>query len=76
MDKLIAFFKNIWFRRGVAVIGWGYTFLMVWVAYLSFGYFFDIEQPAPQFVLYLFVTLCAMALFILSRKQIITQINS
>ena len=76
MDKLIAFFKNIWFRRGVALIGWGYTLLMVWVAYLSFGYYFDIEKPAPLFVLYLFVNLCALALFILSRKQIITQINS
>ncbi len=76
MDKLIAFFKNIWFRRGVAVLGWFYTLFMVWVAYLSFGYFFDIEKPAPLFVLYLFVNICAMALFILSRKQIITQVNS
>lgn len=76
MDKLIAFFKNIWFRRGVAMAGWGYTLFMVWVAYLSFGYYFDIEKPAPLFVLYLFVNLCAMALFILSRKQIITQVNS
>lgn len=76
MDKLIAFFKNIWFRRGVALFGWGYTLFMVWVAYLSFGYYFDIEKPAPLFVLYLFVNICAMALFILSRKQIITQINS
>lgn len=76
MDKLIAFFKNIWFRRGVAALGWFYTLFMVWVAFLSFGYFFDIEKPAPLFVLYLFVNICAMALFILSRKQIITQINS
>lgn len=76
MDKLIAFFKNIWFRRGLAVLGWGYTLLMVWIAYLSFGYYFDIEKPAPLFVLYLFVNMCAMVLFILSRKQIITQINS
>lgn len=76
MDKLIAFFKNIWFRRGVAVLGWVYTLFMVWVAYLSFGYFFDIEKPAPLFVLYLFVNICAMALFILSRRQIITQVNS
>lgn len=76
MDKLIAFFKNIWFRRGVAVAGWAYTLFVVWIAYLSFGYYFDIEKPAPLFVLYLFVNLCAMALFILSRKQIITQVNS
>ena len=76
MDKLIAFFKNIWFRRGVAIAGWLYTLFIVWVAYLSFGYYFDIENPAPLFVLYLFVNIVAMALFILSRKQIITQVNS
>lgn len=76
MDKLIAFFKNIWFRRGVAIAGCGYTLFMVWVAYLSFGYYFEIEKPAPLFVLYLFVNLCAMELFILSRKQVITQVNS
>ena len=76
MDKLIAFFKNIWFRRGVAIAGCVYTLFMVWVAYLSFGYYFEIEKPAPLFVLYLFVNLCAMELFILSRKQVITQVNS
>lgn len=76
MDKLIAFFKNIWFRRGLALVGWGYTLLMIWIAYLSFGYYFDIEKPAPLFVLYLFVNMCALTLFVLSRKQIITQINS
>lgn len=76
MDKLIAFFKNIWFRRGLAVAGWVYTFFLVWIAFLSFGYYFEIEKPAPLFVLYLFVNVCAMVFFILSRKQVITQVNS
>lgn len=76
MDKLMAFFKNIWFKRGVALLGWGYTFLMVWIAYLSFGYYFEIDNPTPLFVLYLFVNLCAAAVFIFSRKQVFTQVNS
>lgn len=76
MDKLIAFFKNIWFRRGLAVAGWGYTLLLAWVAFLSYGYYFEIEKPAPLFVLYLFVNVCAAVFFILSRKQVLTQVNS
>lgn len=76
MDKLIAFFKNIWFRRGLAIAGWGYTLFLVWIAFLSFGYYFEIEKPAPLFVLYLFVNVCATVFFILSRKQVITQVNS
>lgn len=76
MDKLIAFFKNIWFKRGVAIAGWLYTFLLVWITFLTFGYYFEIEKPAPLFVLYLFVNVCAMVLFIISRKQVITQVNS
>ncbi len=76
MDKLIAFFKNIWFRRGVAVACLGYTFFMIWLAYISYGYYLDLDNPTPLFVLYLFVNICAAALLVISRKQIITQINS
>lgn len=76
MDKLIAFFKNVWFRRGVAVACLGYTFFMIWLAYISYGYYMDLENPTPLFVLYLFVNICAAALLVISRKQVITQINS
>ena len=76
MDKLVAFFKNVWFRRAIAVISWGYTVFMAWVAWLCFAYYFQFENPTPTFVLYLFINVCAMGFFILSRKQVITQINS
>lgn len=76
MDKLIAFFKNIWFKRGVAVLGLGYTLFIIWLARISFGYYFELENPVPLFVLYLFVNMCAAAVLVFSRKQIITQINS
>lgn len=76
MDKLVAFFKNVWFRRSVAVLCWGYTALMVWIAYLNFGFYFEFENPTPLFVLYLFVNISALGLMILSRNQVITQINA
>lgn len=76
MDKLLSFFKNVWFRRAVSVLCLGYTALMVWVAILNAAYYFEIENPAPLFTLYLFVNICALGLMILSRKQLITKINS
>lgn len=76
MDKLVAFFKNIWFRRAIAVISWGYTVFMAWIAWLCFAYYFQFDDPTPAFVLYLFINVCAMGFMILSRKQVITQINS
>lgn len=76
MDKLVSFFKNVWFRRAVAVTGWVYTLLMVWVTYLSFGYYFEVENITTLFVLYLFVNCIALGLLILSRKQVLTRINS
>ncbi len=76
MDKLVAFFKNVWFRRGVAIASWAYTGFMIWVAWLSYAYYLEFENPVPAFVLYLFINVSAMGLMILSRKQVITQVNS
>lgn len=76
LDNLLKFFKNVWFKRAVAVICWVYTGITIWVAYLSFGYYFDFDNPRSLFVLYLFVNVAAMGLMILSRKQVITQINA
>ncbi len=76
MDKLVAFFKNVWFRRVIAVICWGYTGFMVWIAWLTFAYYFQFENPTPAFILYLFINVAALGLFILSRRQVITRVNS
>lgn len=76
MDKLVAFFKNVWFRRAISVICWGYTAFMAWLAWLTFAYYFEFENPAPSFVLYLFINVAAMGLMILSRRQVMTQLNS
>lgn len=76
LDNLLKFFKNVWFRRAVAVICWIYTGIVIWVAYLSFGYYIKFDNPGPLFVLYLFVNVATMGLMILSRKQVITQLNA
>ena len=75
MDKLVAFFKNVWFKRAVALLCWGYTALICWVAWLSFGYTFVFENATALFVLYLFVHIAALGLMIYTRKQVLTMIN-
>lgn len=75
MDKFVEFFKNVWFRRAVALVCWGYTFMMAWIAWLSFGYSFEFENPTALFVLYLFVNIAALGLMILTRRQVITMVN-
>lgn len=75
MDRLVAFFKNVWFRRGIAVVSWAYTILLCRVAFLCFGYSFQYENATALFVLYLFINIAALGLLILTRKQVITMIN-
>lgn len=75
MDKLVAFFKNVWLKRGVALLCWGYTAMLVWFAWLNFAYHFEFENPTSLFVLYLFINIAALGLMIYTRKQVITMIN-
>lgn len=76
MDKLLAFFKNKWFKRGVSLLCFGYTAFMVWLAVLNAAYYFELDNPMPLFVLYLFVNISALGLMILSRRELLTRINS
>ena len=76
MDKLVAFFKNVWTRRAAAIISLAYTFMLVWLAWMNIAYFFEYENSTTLFVIYLFINLAALGLMIYSRKQVITQINS
>ncbi len=75
MDKLVAFFKNVWFKRGIALLCWAYTGLMTWVAWLNFAFCFEYENPTALFVLYLFASVAALGLMIYTRRQVITMIN-
>lgn len=75
MDKVVAFFKNVWLKRGVALICWSYTALLAWIAWLSFAYFFEFENATSLFVLYVFVNVAALGLMIYTRRQVFTMIN-
>lgn len=75
MDKLVAFFKNVWFKRGVSLICWAYTGLMIWIAWLNLAYTFHYDNANSLFVLYLFVNIAALGLMIYTRRQVITMIN-
>ena len=75
MDQLTALFKNVWLKRGVAVLCWGYTVLLVWIAWLNGAYFLEFENPTSLFVVYVFVNIAALALLIYTRRQVITQVN-
>lgn len=76
MDKLLAFFKNVWFKRGVSLVCLGYTAFMVWLAVLNAAYYIELNNPTPLFVLYLFINISALGLMILSRNELLTRINS
>lgn len=75
MDKLVAFFKNVWLKRGVALICWAYTALMCWVAWLNFAFYIEYENSTSLFVLYVFIHVAALGLMIYTRRQVITMIN-
>ncbi|MGN0686633.1 MAG: hypothetical protein ACI4KA_00840 [Oscillospiraceae bacterium] len=75
MDKVVAFFKNVWFKRAVALLCTSYTALLVWVAWLYFAYFVEYENPTALFVLYLFVNCAALGLMVYTRHQVFTMIN-
>lgn len=75
MDKLVAFFKNVWFKRGVALVCWSYTAMLCWIAWLTFAYHIEYENPTALFVLYVFVNVAALGLMIYTRRQVITMIN-
>ncbi len=75
MDKVVAFFKNVWFKRGVALVCWAYTALLAWVAWLFFAFNVEYENPTSLFVLYLFVSVAALGLMLYTRKQAFTKLN-
>ena len=75
MDKLVAFFKNKWLKRGVALVCWSYTWMLCWVTWLYFAFFIEYENPTSLFILYVFINVAALGLMIYTRRQVITMIN-
>lgn len=75
MDTLASIFGNVWLKCGMAVLCWGYTGLLVWLAWLNFAYFLEYDNPTSLFVIYVFINVAALGLMIYTRHQVITQIN-
>ena len=75
MDTLVALFKNVWLKRGVALLCCGYTGLLIWIAWLNGAFFLEYENPTSLFVVYVFVNIAALGLLIYTRRQVITQVN-
>ena len=75
MDTLVALFKNVWLKRSVALLCWGYTGLLIWIAWLNGAFFLEYENPTSLFVVYVFVNIAALGLLIYTRRQVITQVN-
>ena len=75
MDTLASIFGNVWLKRSMAVLCWGYTGLLVWLAWLNFAYFLEYDNPTSLFVIYVFINVAALGLMIYTRHQVITQIN-
>lgn len=75
MDILVAIFKNVWLKRGVALACCGYTIFLIWIDWLNLAYFMEYENPTSLFVLYVFVNCAVLGLVIYTRHQVITQIN-
>lgn len=75
MDTLASIFGNVWLKRGMAVLCWGYTGLLVWLAWLNFAYYLEYDNPTSLFVIYVFINVAALGLMIYTRHQVITQIN-
>ncbi len=75
MDTLASIFGNVWLKRGMAVLCWGYTGLLVWLAWLNFAYFLEYDNQTSLFVIYVFINVAALGLMIYTRHQVITQIN-
>lgn len=75
MDILVSVFKNIWLKRSVALLCWGYTGLLVWLDWLNLAYFLEYENPTSLFVLYVFINIAALGLMTYTRRQVITMIN-
>lgn len=79
MDKVVRFFKNIWFKRSISALTVVYTVFLGWIAWLSAAYFIKTEDSADAtslFIIYVFINLVALLIFTFTRKIIFTKVMS
>ena len=73
MDKVIAFFKNDWCKRGFSVLSILYPLFLIHVDWLAFAYSLEPTNPIALFLLYVLVNFIFGGLMFYTRKQIITR---
>lgn len=73
MDKVIAFFKNNWCKRGFSLLSILYPLFLLYVDWLAFAYSLEPTNPIALFLLYVLVNFVFGGLMFYTRKQIITR---
>ncbi len=73
MDKVIAFFKNNWCKRGFALLTPAYPLLLVYIDWLAFAYSLEPTNPIALFLLYVLINFVFGGLMFYTRKQILTR---
>jgi len=74
MDKVIAFFKNNWCKRGFSLLSILYPLFLIHVDWLAFAYSLEPTNPIALFLLYVLVNFIFGGLMFYTRKQIITRV--
>ena len=74
MDKVIAFFKNNWCKRGFSLLSILYPLFLIHVDWLAFAYSLEPTNPIALFLLYVLVNFIFGGLMFYTRKQIVTRV--
>lgn len=73
MDKVIAFFKNDWCKRGFSLLSILYPLFLLYIDWLAFAYSLEPTNPIALFLLYVLVNFIFGGLMFYTRKQVITR---
>ena len=70
------FFKNVWTKRVVSLLGIGYAAMVGWLAYMSIFYDLVVKEPMKLCVGISAVSVIALIIMLYTRKQFITKLVS
>lgn len=73
MDKVIAFFRNNWCKRGFSLLTPLYPIMLLQIDWLAFAYSIEPTNPIALFLLYVLVNFIFGGLMFYTRKQILTR---
>jgi hypothetical protein len=73
LGKLSWFFGNKWTKFGFSFVSLGYLYFLGWVAWITFGFYFVLDNAVALFFVYSFINVLFAITMIYTRKKIITQ---